>query len=556
MNMRKLCVFFGLLIGLLFIPIGQAIAQTYSFNLEENHVHVFWNEDGTSSIDYLFKFNNDIFASPIDFVDVGLPNRNFDLNSIFADVDGAPIFSISSSDYQGSGNSGVAVGLGPDSIDPGDSGVVHVFIGTQRNVLYRDDDDSEYVSAVFVPTYFGSQFVQGSTDLCVTYHLPPGVQPDEPRWHQAPDGFPEEPDTGFDQDGRITYTWCNPNASGSGYYKFGASFPNNYVPKSAVVVPSIWETLGINLDDLIGMTFCCGFGFFLVAIIWISVRSTRNRKLKYLSPKIAVEGHGIKRGLTAVEAAILLEQPMDKILTMLLFATIKKDAAVVRTQDPLEIDVNDPLPDGLHPYEVKYLKAFKLTNKRAKRKALQATMIDLVESVSRKMKGFSRRDTVAYYKDIVKRAWAQVEAAGTPEVKSEKYDEVMEWTMLDDDYDRRTRDVFRTGPVFIPVWWHRYDPSFPRTSSPSTPSSRPSSGGGTSLPNLPGAQFAASIVGGVEAMSAGVVGSITDFTGRITQKTNPPPVRSSSGGYRGGGGGCACACACAGCACACAGGGR
>ena len=83
-------------------------------------------------------------------------------------------------------------------------------------------------------------------------------------------------------------------------------------------------------------------------------------------------------------------------------------------------------------------------------------MVDLVKSLSRKMKGFSRKETVAYYQDIIERAWKQVEAADTPEVKSEKYDEVMEWTMLDKDYDDRTRRVFTGGPVFVPIWWGRY----------------------------------------------------------------------------------------------------
>ena len=244
---------------------------------------------------------------------------------------------------------------------------------------------------------------------------------------------------------------------------------------------------------------------------------------------------------------------------MILFSTIKKNAATVKSRDPLELEIADPLPKGLRTYEVAFLNAFKKTKKSARRKALQSAMVSLVKSVSKKMKGFSRRETIAYYKDIVKRAWMQVEAADTPEVKSKKYDEVMEWTMLDDDYDKRTQDVFRTGPVFVPVWWHRYDPSFPKSapSSPSVPGTPSSSGRTVSLPHLPGSDFAASIVGGVQAVSAGVVGNITSFTGGVTQRTNPIPIRSS--GYRGGGGGgggCACACACAGCACACAGGGR
>ncbi len=199
-------------------------------------------------------------------------------------------------------------------------------------------------------------------------------------------------------------------------------------------------------------------------------------------------------------------------------------------------------------------------DKKAVRKDLQEMMIDLVKAVAGKMKGFSRRETVEYYKDIVQRAWAQVEAAATPEVKSEKFAETMEWTMLDRDYDDRTRRTFQQGPVFVPTWWGRYDPTFPRSAPASSgPVGLPSSkGGGLSLPTLPGSTFAASVVRGVENFSGNVVGNIGEFTGAITNKTNPVPVSTSSGRSSGGGGGggCACACACAGCACACAGGGR
>ncbi len=84
--------------------------------------------------------------------------------------------------------------------------------------------------------------------------------------------------------------------------------------------------------------------------------------MAYLPPKMKIEGHGIKRGLTAVEAAILMEQPMDKIMTMILFGTLKKEAAVVTQQEPLKLEVVDPLPEKLHPYEVEFLEAFKLSD--------------------------------------------------------------------------------------------------------------------------------------------------------------------------------------------------
>jgi hypothetical protein len=150
-----------------------------------------------------------------------------------------------------------------------------------------------------------------------------------------------------------------------------------------------------------------------------------------------------------------------------------------------------------------------------------------------------------------------VEAAGTPEVKSKKYEEVMEWTMLDKNYGDRTEEVFRNTPIFIPTWWGHYDPGYGKISA--KPGGVPASiGGGGS--RIPGADFAASMATGVQSFSGRVVGNINDFTSSITSITNPPPkvsTTSSKGGYKGGGGfSCACACACAGCACACAGGGR
>jgi hypothetical protein len=244
---------------------------------------------------------------------------------------------------------------------------------------------------------------------------------------------------------------------------------------------------------------------------------------------------------------------MDKILTMILFAVIKKNAAAVKSQDPLDIEVYKPINQNLHQYEQQFLEAFGEENKRKRQRALQEMMVHLIKSVGKKMKGFSHKETVAYYKNIVERAWKQVEAADTPEVKSEKYDEVMEWTMLDKEYEDRTREIFHSGPVFVPIWWPRYDPSYSRPSvAPKLIPTTGQRGATPSMPTLPGAAFAGSVVTGVQNMSSSVVGNLTNFTSRITNQTNPVPKTSSS--YSGGG--CACACACAGCACACAGGGR
>lgn len=554
-----------LIILSLIFPTFIVYAQSYSFSLPEEFIDVYWNDDGTSSIDYLFVFVNDPNGPPIEFVDVGVPNPDYDLNSVVAYVNGIEVKNIEKSPFV---DPGVAVGLGEHSIKPGDSGEVRVFIGRVRRVLYPDEQDAQYVSAVFGTSYFEPGTVRGSTDLTVRFHFPPSLKPEEPRWHKAPPDWPAEPETGVDNEGRITYEWHNPVANAETQYLFGASFPAQYIPPQSVVkelppsstgATSLTDTLSCLTPVLVPFICFAAFAAFIV----IGIISSQRRKFQYLPPKIAIEGHGIKRGLTAVEAAILLEQPMDKILTMILFSVIKKNAARVVSRDPLEIEITDSIPYDLHRYEIAFLAAFKEKTGSPRRKALQKTMVDLVKSVGEKMKGFSRKETVEYYRDIIQRAWSQVEAANTPEVKSKLFEENIEWTMLDRNYDDRTREVFRTGPVIVPTWWPRYDPGVggqttkPVATGPST--GRPA----TALPHLPGADFAAAMVAGVQNFSNKVVGNINTFTSGITNITNPPPkppASSSGRSYSGRSGGsscaCACACACAGCACACAGGGR
>jgi hypothetical protein len=559
---KRLVTIFIVFVVFFFIP-SSASAQDYYFRVDKEIVHAIWNEDGTLSLDYTLYFYNDPSGHSIEFVDLGLPNYQFNESSIKAEINGQPVAYISSSEFEGTG-SGVAVALGSRSIPPGKTGTVHVWVGEIRDVLFIEDTDSSYASAVFSPSWFGSKYVYGDTDLTMIFHLPPGVQPDEPRWHKSPSGFPEKPDTGLDDQGRVTYSWRNASANSHTQYKFGASFPATYVPASMVTQPTVYDRTGIDPNTIISFLCFGGVAGFIVLIGWLAVTSERRRKMKYLPPKIRIEGHGIKRGLTAIEAAILMEQPMDKILTMILFSVLKKEAASVLTRDPLKLDILEPTPEGLRPYEEKFLTAFKVKNTRTRRKELQQLMVDLIKSVSNKMKGFSHKETVAYYKKIMERAWEQVESADTPEIKSQMFDEHMGWTMLDDDFNDRTQEVFRTGPVFVPIWWHRYDPGWSRTvkSVPKATSTRPVSAGGrpstTSLPTLPGGNFAASVVTGIQGFSSNVVGNITDFTSGITNRTNPIPKSTSrSGGWKGGGGSsCACACACAGCACACAGGGR
>jgi hypothetical protein len=253
-----------------------------------------------------------------------------------------------------------------------------------------------------------------------------------------------------------------------------------------------------------------------------------------------------------VEAAVLLEAPLNRVVTMILFGLVKKGAVRVTSERPLRLEKADPLPEGLHPYENDFLAAIKAKGD-LRQKDLTTTMIGLIKEVNQKMKGFHAKDTIAYYKDIVSRAWNQVEAAKTPEVM----DESLEWMMADEGFDEKMPETFGERPVPMPSWWWVHTgPSQP------TAAGRPTTGRAAPAPSgprtVPGAQLANTVVTRIEGISNSVVRNVSTFTAGVTKVTHPVPVRSAArgGGWSSGGGGCACACACAGCACACAGGGR
>ncbi|MFW5713647.1 MAG: hypothetical protein ACOCYU_03160 [Brevefilum sp.] len=590
MKRARIILLILIFLGLFALP-APVSAQDYRFTVSVFEVEAYIEDDGSLSINYIIEFQNNPNADPIDFVDVGMPNTTYSMNDIEARIGNTPITDIESSPYVANG---FALGLSDNAIPPGQSGTVTVWIPGVKNILfpYEEGDQENYVSFQFSPTWFDPRADQStSTEYRMTIILPNGVGNEEGIYYN-PENWPgnTEPDdigrTDIEDSEyyseRVFYSWFSDRANAHTQYIFGAAFPAQYVPQDAVasqpqedfdhqptnggpgIIGSIFSFIGGNIGCCIGLFFFGIFGW----TIYQGTVGQQKRKMEYLPPKMKIEGHGIKRGLTAVEAAVLMEQPMDKVLTMILFGTLKKEAAVVKQQDPLELEISEPLPDKLHPYEKAFLEAF-IEPENKRRDALQKMMIDLVNSVSKKMKGFSRKDTIAYYEDIMRRAWNMVEDADTPEVKSEKYNQTLEWTMLDNDYQERTQRTFTGGPVFVPMWWPRYSPSYRRsigggfstpTKTPGTGAGGETSGGGVSLPRIPGSDFAAGVINGASGMAAGVIGNLTSFTSGITNRTNPIPKssgKSGSGGFRGGGGSsCACACACAGCACACAGGGR
>ena len=262
--LRRLVFTVLLLIALAAIPM-QVNAQDYSYTVPQMTVDAFWNEDGSLALEYTFVFVNDDWGHPIDYVDLGLPNADFDINTITAFVDGNQVYDISADDFLGDGY-GVAIGTAPNVISPGSTGTVQVKIGRITNVLYNASEGDRLCQRSIETSLLYLRNIVRSDGPDGNFPLPPGIKEDEPRYYSAPAGFNEVPESGFDAEGRIYYRWHNANANPYTQYEFGASFPKSYVPASSIVSLNIGNVLSkISLEALIPLV--C-IGIFILLIGW------------------------------------------------------------------------------------------------------------------------------------------------------------------------------------------------------------------------------------------------------------------------------------------------
>jgi len=145
---------------------------------------------------------------------------------------------------------------------------------------------------------------------------------------------------------------------------------------------------------------------------------------------------------------------------MILFGVIKKGAAEVTTRDPLELSFGKTQPTDLNQYEIDFLKAFGQKDLSLRRRALQDMTVALVKiRSSEKMKGFSRKETQDYYKNIMEQAWRKwkprrrLKSKAKPLIKISNGQCSITITTI-------AHSASFTGPIFLPIWWGGYDPMY------------------------------------------------------------------------------------------------
>jgi len=532
---------------LLAIFLSSATAWTGTYHLEKQWVKIWINQDGTIDLFYNITLAHES-GDDISFITIGQPKGDFTIgnakdqygNTLTAEQ------SIQGSDYK------AKVPL-HSPLHAGQK--IWITLTTDvANMIYNDSKQNPgHFGMLFIPCWWPVTVL----DLRVAIVLPSGINATMVRtsrdWSSA-----------FVEGDRLVVYWETQNLSENAQYPVGVSFPQEYMPNYTPDGSPPPSAFPGNFAPFLIL-------FFVFGVICVLVfAGTFAAKHRYFAPSLSMETLGLRRGLTAVEASYLLDMKPTKMVTEILYSLLKKRAVWTEAVKPslkLRIMSEFQSPQArkelLRYYETDFLSAVRQDGTLDEVKLAQ-TVMALRDAVEDKMSGYCRRDTIAYYKSVVARAWEQVEQAGTPELTSNAYDEQLLWLLLDPDVKMRTNAAFLNRSFEPhPAWfwyWYGYQHYHPRPAY--TPRiEAPTVGTPTQAakpPAIPGADFANNIATSLEQTANNIVVNLEKFANAIIPMQ--PGKQSHNPVHHGAScvcacHACACACACVSCACACASGG-
>ena len=208
-------------------------------------------------------------------------------------------------------------------------------------------------------------------------------------------------------------------------------------------------------------------------------RRRGKQKVPYEPALARIEGGGIKRGLSAPEASVLLGRPLNLSLTLVLFEMLRKGLVLQQSATPLTVQVAEQLqikdqsqtlpaikeqrrlaaqqiPAALTLYEEAFLEMLETQLEPVKLLDFSIAIQPFVRFVAGRVGGYSLAETRAYYEAIIERAPKEARSDGVLTVEREKvFDRNFAWLLMHPDF---TSLLDQDDYSYQPIWW-RKDPS-------------------------------------------------------------------------------------------------
>ena len=566
--MSKRAAALVLLAAVALAPLGSAAAQDLSYRIVREWVVLQVERDGTVLLSYNLTVGVDSGAIRR-FVRVGMPVGSFEVleareleTGLEVDYD-----EVREGDYY-------AVELHPSSpIEAGESRTF-TFTALVEDFVYADETNPGNVGVQFTPSWFEDAPVE---DLRLLVVLPEGVEPSEVR------NYPDY-DNLMSVDGRVALYWERRDLYPGERFEVGVSFPSRYVehyveaPGSRGILYRIGQILGVLII----------FAPFAFIAAYILYARTRKYLGEYESPWIGIEALGPQKRLNPPEAAYLMllesgKREFSRVITVALIEALKLGVLEIEGLRPLRLRVREKEDRGPLKYYLRRLVRCVQEDGSLDEDCL-AKLIKVVHRATyRKLSGFSREETVDFYRKKIAEGWRELQSA-PPERKREVLDEWIEWLMIDENFFERLRKAMRSpepAQVVLPSDWWMYRiwrwtwPGWDRRvvittrPAPGAPGAEPAREPRTVTgierraegPVVSLEKAADEVARGVESVFDSVADSAEGLADRVARLIAPERTRPRSRTRTAVSScvcacvSCACACACVSCACACAGGG-
>jgi hypothetical protein len=208
-------------------------------------------------------------------------------------------------------------------------------------------------------------------------------------------------------------------------------------------------------------------------LIWQVVIVKRSEQA-YRPVEAVFEGGGIRRGLTAPEASMLLGEPFNVTLALVIFGMLKKGFLVQVADTPLRVELApemrtrekslnlikreelrragaQQLGGVLYPYEEHFLELLEQEGKKPLTDINFGIVIKpFVQYVSWRLGGYDLDQSRDYYRLIVRRAPKEARMDG--KLVSDRlkvFDRNYQWILLNDNY----AEIFDRGEeIYLPIW--------------------------------------------------------------------------------------------------------
>ena len=303
MSIRKILSVTSVALCVCFFLFSFSSAQSLSkFSIEKQWVKIWINkEDGT--IDILYNLTLVCNFDRISWITIGQPNEHFSVTSC-EDLQNHTL------GYSEIRDSWTGVNLTLHEPIYGGESVTVILRTRVDRMIWEDKMNPGNVGLVFIPCWW-NVIVE---DLRVALVLPENVKQIEIRCQ--PNYTNCEPDSQYPS--RLQVYWNQTNLPPNQQFQIGVSFPQEYVDWWYSENP--WDWVGGVLASLVLPIVALSIIGVAAVIVFKNLK-----RFPYSSPSFAMEALGVRKGLTAVEAATLLDVEPRRILTCLLYTSDAAD---------------------------------------------------------------------------------------------------------------------------------------------------------------------------------------------------------------------------------------